>query len=277
MSKNVIDLAPRTFIFVALPCEAKPLIQAWQLKKPAGKQTFAMHRNADTAVVVSGIGKIAMAGAVAYTMAQFRDVHQPILLNLGVAGHRHQSVGNCLLADKIIDAESGRRFYPQLPFKTTCPTSALETSVKANTDYSTDCLHDMEASAFYEMAVKFGSSELIHCFKVVSDNAHSPVENIDGQAVAHWIEAGLANLEQFLTELLKLRQIPPALNSRACEELLNRFHFSASNATKLQTLLSRWLLLKPDAPIELDFFDGKNGKALIAWMERELDNTQFYL
>lgn len=236
-----------------------------------------MYENAGIVVVVSGIGKVAMAGAVAYTMAQFGDSAQPVLLNLGVAGHRNQSIGSCFLADKIIDAETGRRFYPQLPFDLPCRTLPLKTLSKADAGYADDCLCDMEASAFYEIATKFGSGELIHCLKVVSDNAESPLENINEQSVAAWVEANLAVVEELIAALRRLRQSLPAADNDLYRQLLGRFHFTASNAVKLQSLLHRCQLLAAEGSINFAEANAENARELLVWLESRLDKKPFYL
>ena len=64
---------PTVFIFVALPCEAKPLIQSWSLKKNSEHKPFSIYENQDFVVVVSGVGKLAMAAAVAYTMCLYAN------------------------------------------------------------------------------------------------------------------------------------------------------------------------------------------------------------
>lgn len=272
----MIDLAPVNFIFVALPCEARPLIQAWNLKKTAQKQAFATYSNDSTVLSVSGIGKVAMAGAVAYTLAQYPAVAEPAMLNIGVAGHKHLPVGGCLLADRIADADSGRRFYPQLPFAAPCPTRGLTTFAKADSEYRDEYLRDMEASAFYETAVKFSSGELIHCVKVVSDNSESPLANVTEDAVADWIGAGLPVVETLLVRLAELKDSQPKPDQKPYREALARFHFTVSNAAKLQAVLNRWQLVY-GMPADLNRIDAKNAKDLLAQLEALLAGPQFYL
>ncbi|OAI02742.1 hypothetical protein [Methylomonas methanica] len=273
----MIDFAPSTFIFVALPCEAKPLIQAWRLKKLPQKQPFALYRNADIVVVISGVGKIAMAGAVAYAMAQFPDVAQPILLNFGIAGHRQQALGSCFLADKITDAETQRRFYPQLAFDAPCSTLPLITLSRADADYSDENLRDMEASAFYEIAVKFSSSELIHCLKVVSDNAESALEKINEESVAAWVQARIADVEHMIAVLTRLRESLPTSGSELYKQWLEQFHFTATNAAKLHMLLNRWQVLNRAATFNLAETKAGNARELLAWLESQLEKSQYYL
>ncbi len=271
------DFAPSIFIFVALSCEAKPLIQAWRLKKQTQKQAFAIYRNAETVVVVGGIGKVAMAGAVAYTMAQFPEIVQPIMLNLGIAGHRRQAVGSCILVDKITDVETQRRFYPQMAFDVSCPSLPLKTLSKADSSYADDSLSDMEASAFYEIAVKFSSSELIHCVKVVSDNAESPLEAVNEEAVMGWIYTSLHSIENVLAGLTRLRGALPLTNTAIYSRLLERFHFTATNAAKLQAMLNRWQILNRDQTLSLFEIDAGNARELLAWLESQLEKKQYYL
>jgi len=274
----VIDFAPSTFIFVALPCEAKPLIQAWRLKKLPQKQPFAIYKNADIVLVISGVGKIAMAGAVAYTLAQFPEATQPILLNFGIAGHRHQALGSCFLADKITDAETQRRFYPQLAFDALCPTTLpLITLSSADVEYNDENLRDMEAAAFYEIAVKFSSSELIHCLKVVSDNAESALEKINEELVMAWVQARIADVEGMIAVLTTLRGSLPTSESALYKQLLEQFHFTATNAAKLHTLVNRWQALNHSATLDLAGTKFENARALLAWLETQLEKHQYYL
>lgn len=270
-------ITPSNFIFVALACEAKPLIHAWRLKKIPKKQVFTIYHNAETVVVVTGIGKIAMAAAVAYTMAQFADALQPVMLNIGIAGHPRHTVGSCFLADKIIDTETQRRVYPQLPFELPCPSLPLRTLAKADGAYADNSLSDMEASAFYEIAAKFSTGELIQSLKVVSDNKQSSLADINPERVAEWITAELKTIEKLMSVLSKLRENLPVFKLEPYQILLNRMHFTASNAVKLQALLNRWHLLKPDVAIDLESIGAKNAKAMIAWLEEQLETEEFYL
>jgi len=60
------------------------LIHAWKLKIAHPPTPFALYANAEQVVVISGIGKVAMAGAVAFAMAWFRVERLPVLVNLGI-------------------------------------------------------------------------------------------------------------------------------------------------------------------------------------------------
>lgn len=273
----MINLAQPSFIFVALACEAKPLIQAWRLKKQLQKSPFPIYSNSEIVLVVSGIGKIAMAASVAYTMAKFNPLTSPILLNIGVAGHRSQGLGNSFLVEKISDTETQRRFYPQFIVDVPGPTLPLITSSKADATYTDDNLHDMEASAFYEIAVKFSSSELIHCLKVVSDNAESPLHNINEDLVAAWVEACLSKVEDLLSLLTKLRKLLPISGDELRTQLLEKYHFTAANALRLEVLLNRWQLTAGDTKLNVSEAKALNAAELLAWLENQIENSDYYL
>ena len=274
----MINLAQPSFIFVALPCEAKSFIQAWHLKKQATKQPFATYSNTETVVVITGIGKIAMAAAVGYTMAQFSSRTPPIMLNVGIAGHRSEVLGSCFLVDKITDAETNRRFYPQFAFNKSCQTLPLISLSEADGEYADDNLRDMEASAFYEIAIKFSSSELIHCLKIVSDNIESPLGNIREDIVTDMLATRVPEVEELLAVLISLkRSLPDDSPHELYVQLLDQFHFTVANAAKLKTLLTRWKALCDENALPINQANLGSAKELLAWLEGQLEQKQFVL
>ena len=84
---------PDVFIYTALPCEAKPLVAHLRLKKEIGIQPFAVYCNDKLCLTITGLGKNAMAAGVAYTQALYAGIENPILINLGVAGHQSRTIG----------------------------------------------------------------------------------------------------------------------------------------------------------------------------------------
>lgn len=271
----MIDSAPSIFVFCALTCEAKPLIHAWKLKKIAHPpMPFALYASAERVVVISGIGKVAMAGAVAFAMAWFRVERLPVLMNLGIAGHRHADLGTLFLAHKVTDHETNRSFYPQLPFDAPCTTHTVKTHGKPCTDYEEDVLVEMEAAGFYEIAVKFSSSELIQVIKIISDNAASPIAGINESSVTASVTSQVSTVDALIKQLMSIRQ--PALIHGLQHPILTKYHLTVSSSLKLTALLERWYIQKGTE------FDGVaahagNAKELIDWLEIQLDEMVFYL
>ena len=230
-------------------------------------------------LIISGVGKLAMAGAVGYGLGLFPNHRRwPLLINLGIAGHRDYPLGALCLAHKITDSESGRCFFPQLPFATSCPTLPLTTHARPRVDYADDCLYDMEAAGFYEMAVKFSSSELIHVVKVVSDNAENAIANINEALVESWMGERLAAIEQLLIELNRLRQMMPVVeDSPLYRQIAGQFHFSVTSDLRLKALLQRWELVRGGEALAWRDGNPRNAKQLLVWMENQLESVKFSL
>ncbi len=271
------DKNPAVFVFCALACEAKPLIETWKLSKQQTPLSFATYSNASRVVVISGIGKAAMAGAIGYTLARFPELQMPIMVNFGIAGHASQPCGAVYLANKLTDSETDKRFYPQLAFSLPCATSNLISYPKPETAYATESLYDMEASSFYEMAVRFSSCELIHCLKVVSDNRQNPVANCNEANVAQWCSQQLSTLDDLLDQLQQLRQSLAVIDMTEYQQILGELHFSATSSAKLRTLLQRWNVLNKNEILRWRESNPRTGKELLAWLEKELDDSRFYL
>ncbi|WP_051906774.1 5'-methylthioadenosine/S-adenosylhomocysteine nucleosidase family protein [Methylomarinum vadi] len=264
------------FIFAALVCEAKPLIKRYDLRKIQQPHPFAVYANEGMTLVVTGVGKVAMAGAVAYSMALFRPKH-PLMINLGIAGHKSMAVGSLLMADKVVDAnDSTKTYYPQLIGRFPCQTLPLNTLVTPSLDYVEEFLYDMEGAAFYEMAAKFSSSELIQCLKIISDNQRESAENINAQAVSEWIGQKIDVIDAIIIQLQGLRRQLAEGEPSQYSGLLERYHFSVSSRIKLKALLNRWRVISANKPLEIND-DFVNAKQLLKWLEAKIDEQDFYL
>ena len=273
-----VSLSPKVFLFAALPCEAKPLIDAYKLKKDTSIQPFSIFRKDDMVLTVTGIGKTAMAAGVAYTHAYFPQDHYSICLNIGIAGHQDHSVGSLFLADKITDADMGRSYYPPLIFTPPCPTAHLITFAKPQETYTGLALCDMEASAFYETAARFSTGEFCQCIKIVSDNADCPAIQIQTQTVSNLIYSNLPAIKQIVAELTSLsNRLPTDSDNHLFEGIAERYHFSLSEQIQLAKCLNRWRVINGQTEFDPDAISVKTGKEFIEALTRELDATEFTL
>lgn len=268
---------PRIFIYAALPCEAKPLVEYFSLKKATTIQPFAVYFNQDICLTVTGLGKSAIAAGVAYSQALFASVDHPVLINIGIAGHKHHAVGSLFLIDKITDFDSRKSYYPPLVFTPPCPTASIQTVSRPQLNYDLQHLCDMEASAFYETAVRFSSGELIHCLKVISDNESSPVENIQPKQVSSLIAAHVAAIETLLTELSRLAGLITAPEPRLFDQLIQRYHFTVSEQGQLKNQLSRWATLTDAQVPEFDKDLLPKGKDVLFWLDQQINKIGFCL
>lgn len=267
----------KSFIFTALPCEAKPLAAHFKLKKDSGSHPFALYYNDNIALAVSGCGKIAMAAAVAYTLAKFKHSAYPVLVNVGIAGHKNASLGELFAAHKITDVETGKHFYPQLIAKLPCQTLAINTVSTPEINYSDDCLYEMEASAFYEIAARFTSGELIQAFKVVSDNQESSIHQIDAAAVSAWINDKAETIAEGIKQLELLAQPLENKESAYYQIALEKWHFTVTAQLQLKALLQRWDLLTDNKPLDFNEVELKHSKVVLLWLEQKINGLEFSL
>jgi len=267
----------KIFIYTALPCEAKCLVEHFNLKKEVTVRPFAVYLNHDICLTVTGLGKSAMAAGVAYTQALFASVEHPVMLNIGIAGHKDHPLGGLFLIDKIIDVDSQKSYYPSLIFTPPCPTGSVQTSSVPQLSYDQQHLCDMEASAFYETGMRFSSSEFIFCLKVISDNQLSPVENIQPKQVSALIAAHLATVESLLARTAAQAQLITTHEPRQFEQLTERYHFTVNEQMQLKNQLSRWNVVTNHQPLEIDESRLHSGKDVLRWLDLWINNTDFYL
>ena len=83
---------------VALHAEAQPLIDGFSLESRAHRGLFPIYSAQGRALVVSGVGKLAAAGAVAYLNTVLGERNDICWLNVGVAGHPQRRCGEALVA-----------------------------------------------------------------------------------------------------------------------------------------------------------------------------------
>lgn len=269
---------PTIYFFIALACEAKPLIQKYALKKLSQQHPFELYSNDNVAVIITGVGKVAMAGAMTYSMAIFPKTQNPVLINLGIAGHKSKPVGAMYLADKIIDSENSKKqFYPQLVGIFPIPGVIINTVSIPHTKYVDDCLYDMEAAAFYEMAIKFSSSELIHCLKIISDNQLQPADTINAKTVSAWIEQQLTAIENTVEHLQELRQSIAEPRPVLFQTIIKQYHFTVTSQIKLKALLQRWDVVSNNTPLKINHSDFTSGKQILNWLENIIERQEFSL
>jgi adenosylhomocysteine nucleosidase len=265
---------PNIFFYLALPCEAKPIVDHLRLKKDINIHAFAVYCNDAICLTVTGIGKAAMAAGLAYTQALFSPNNNPILLNIGIAGHKTHSVGSVFVIDKITDADTERRFYPPLVYRLPYPSHSLVTVSKPQATYPNESLCDMEASAFYETATRFSTSELIQCLKIVSDNEASPAQNIQPKMVSELITGQLSTIEKVIFELTALQKSIAEQEMPEFESIVQRYRFSFAEQAQLKKLLSRHRLINNQDSFD---FAAKTGKEYLFVLKQHLDQSEFYL
>lgn len=189
---------------VALQAEARALVERFGLE-PAGEGPFRVYRGEDAWLIVSGPGKAAAAAATAYLHLYSGGEIGRAWLNVGLGGHSARLVGEGVIAHKISDGASGASWYPQLVVDSPRPTVPVLTVERVEEEYSPPWVYDTEAAGFFPTACRFSVAELVHCFKVVSDNPDATLSRrMSSTFLEHLIARNLGDLEVFARDLAAL-------------------------------------------------------------------------
>ena len=185
-------------LVVALPAEARPLVSHLALERDSEPSRFKIYRRDDIALVLSGIGRAGAAAAAEHLFAHTGERRDAFWLNVGVAGHATREVGEPILAHKVVEAASGRSWYPQWVLDRPCATGEVRTVDRVEEAYPLDALYDMEASGFFRAASRFATVELVQAQKVVSDNRAQGTTEITARRVEVLIEGSLGVVDELI-------------------------------------------------------------------------------
>jgi len=267
-------------IFCALPCEASPIIQHFKLTelKPCDLFRLYQSKDRDISLMITGPGKLNTAAAVTYHHARIGTQPADCWLNIGVAGHKTIPVGEARLINKITDKQSNATWYPQIIFKHNVSCAALITLDKPSATYQSS-LFDMEASAFYQMAIRLGTAEMIHCLKVISDNASQTMSSVNASDVKQMITAQLETINDLVENLRTFSHELALINAEPehYQTIIEQWHFTQSERRQLFRLLRQWTTRFSDQEVLSTIDRHKTAQAIIRTLEDQMKNTDFVI
>jgi|GEM_PF-51179 len=186
------------YFFSALYMEARPLIEAMHLRKDPSFTAFQIFRNDTVCLTVTGVGAAAASAAAAHVFTRIGPGCADFLINFGSCAliPENENIdytnieSTVYICRKILEAGSGRCFYPDMFFKSPFDEAELITGQRAVDKNNIDniesrfcsvpirslrenchvpLLYDMEAAALYQAANYFiGPGQMIF-LKTVSD------------------------------------------------------------------------------------------------------------
>ncbi len=262
-------------LIVALKCEANHLIQYYGLKHVSGKSSFPVYENDDIVLIISGPGKVASAAATAFLYAQTGQQTNCGWLNLGIAGHKARAIGEGVLVHKITDYASKKSWYPSIVFTPKCESDNLVTVDQVEERYAENTIYEMEASGFYDIASRFSTVELIHCYKIISDNKLNSVSKISEKFVSELMFSNMEIINSLVQEITAISAALKSLNkvSPGFEEINGRWHFSTYQKGELRRLLKRWELLACNSTCNSDC-DSENEEMSVIPLLKQCRNSK---
>jgi nucleoside phosphorylase len=206
-------------IVTALACEAAPLIRAWQLKPMRDGQLaerFQVFHRDGIAVAVSGVGKVRSAIATSALLGglYIPEGRSPVVANIGIAGTSvtELPLGSLVYINKIRDAATNSRLYPDVLFAHGLPELGLDThDIPVTTPPNDPIVVDMEGAGCAQATLALLPPSQLCLLKVISDYcSHTPPsrEQVSAYISSH-VEGIDAVLHTLRTELPTQPQVTP--------------------------------------------------------------------
>ena len=264
-------------LICALKCEARPLIECFNLVHHGREDIFNCYHNEDRemSLTITGVGKINAAAGTMHAQSRFGIRETDAWLNVGIAGHGTMPLGTPLLANRINDIASGDIWYPQFVFRSPFRSCGLKTVASPSCHYDEDMV-DMEAAGFYASVVRSGTSELIHSLKIISDNELSHRHNISKKFITELLADKINIIELLADGLLELSAEISLADSGPdhYQTILKKWHFTQCQRHRLFFLLQRWQALRPEhEPLVESGIHLRKGSDVLDFLEQMLDAT----
>jgi adenosylhomocysteine nucleosidase len=122
-------------------------------------------------------------------------------LNVGIAGHRDLPIGEAILADKVLEAATGKSWTLQPLSGAPCQIGPVCTVDAVEERYPTNAAYEMEAASLCPGAPDALGTGLLQILKVVSDNRQSGTQQITAAFVEELIGRQLKLIEWLVGEL----------------------------------------------------------------------------
>ena len=208
---------PESYIFwvIALPVEARPLIQYLNLKRQMDTHCWPVYLHGRHVLIISGIGKVRAAMAVTWLAAKFNDRPLAGLINFGFCGSSDPQAkpGDIYRISEVKDMDQDRMYYPDL-FESASinlrPLQCWSCPVKADMITASDTLFcDMESAGIMEAARQLFQSHQVMLFKIVSDKLDPDGLrlHVSEDTLSHWLSSGLPVLEEAVKQLDQLQKL----------------------------------------------------------------------
>jgi adenosylhomocysteine nucleosidase len=263
-------------LVVALPQEAKPIVDFFRLKQVLTVSSFPLYEGDGKRLIISGIGKLKAAEATMFLAGFSKGERDMVWLNVGIGGHRSIRVGEGVLANKVSDSETKYSWYPPIFLDDPLKQHAVLTVPSPEKEYKENAVYDMEASGFLGAAIRFSTIELIHCYKMISDNKAADQKRISKSMVSGLVAGHLTTLQSILKKLETLSKEVRALNASPTEfeKFQAKWHFTVAQERLLKRRLKRLETLRPNTA----FLTGPvkqftNGKEVLQFLEDQLEQT----
>ena len=262
---------------IALKEEAQVILVYYKLKPINEKTIYPIYKNEEEThwLIISGIGRNNAAASTAYLYAYSNASNYTSWINIGIAGSGKGNYGDLYLVDKISTYQRKKSTYPSTLPKANLPKMHLFTSDIPISDYSTYELIDMEGSAFFDIASKLTSKEFICLMKVISDGPENDIKKITKSKISNLIKENLLKIIDVISyyERLSVEEFQIIDKPKLFNEIKSKWHFTATQSYRLETLLRRIEIFCNKKDIEKTIKNCETSNSVINVLNTKIKNN----
>ena len=218
------------YLVTALYHEASPFIKKYGLKKNPDFGKIEVFENEKIRLIISGTGKVQSAIAVSSVISLKNDADK--IINIGICGAAEPdfAIGDMFLVHEVRDFSAKKRYYPDILYDFQIAGAAVTTFDKPLVEHERKTIADkleivdMEASGFYEAAVRHVTAEKIQILKIVSD--HLEDIRCTPQLVADIFEKNLQMLDMVIMHNTQKTAVLSEEECNFLEKLIQTLRFT---------------------------------------------------
>lgn len=263
---------------LALSCEAQPLINSFGLKRLSGL-SYPLYRGkfnddeSELNLVVAGVGKLNTATAVGWLAARIQG-QKCAWLNLGTAGHASLPVETIARVVHCLAQNEQFSHYPPQVIPWEHEIIAVITGNAVVNEYPAERAVDMEASAFFQSALKFCNAEWVQSLKVISDNPSVDVADLTPKRITALMAANVTPIKTFISALFSSMALVEVSNAGEIEDYFKHLRCTLNQRLQLNELLQSHLNVGATAAqLSALCSESSQAKSLIAVLTKQLQTT----
>jgi len=190
------------YIACAIYPEAAPFIRQFSCKRDSSFAHEQVFVGEEAVVIITGASPVTAAISLTEALTLMPPAETDLLANVGLCGCADPAIaaGTLYLVHSILEHSSGRRFFPDLLYRTglaTAPVVTYSTVVERREDIPPGSLADTEAAGLYQAGLPFFSANRMFFFKIVSDHADDAA-GISPEAAGDFVARRSAEVVQTL-------------------------------------------------------------------------------
>ena len=263
---------------IALKEEAEIIITQFKMSLLSQITVFPIFKNFEGThwLILSGIGCHNAAAATIYLYEKSKAPKWTSWINIGIAGCGKGSYGNLCLVDKIINNSNSKITFPDTMKRSILARMELLTTDVPITNYNSKELIDMEGAAFYDIASKIASRELIGLLKVISDGPSNDIKKLNKSNISNLIKFNISDINNVISyyELLSLTEKKIINKSDLFFKIFDQWYFTVSQKYQLDSLVRRINTFCDNDNIMYLLRDCKNSKSVISMLNKQIENHE---